>query len=133
MTYRDGVEDDARLVVAVCRTAMTRGAVAATRVQATGLVKRQGRVVGVEANDLVSGQTLTISAGSVIDATGATGGPGGPFAATGAAVQVMPSLGVHLVVERDRIPATGGLTIRIPGRVLFLVPWDRRSMIGTTD
>ena len=87
----------------------------------------------MEATDLLGGQTLSISAASVIDATGATGGPGGPFAADAGAVAVMPSLGVHLVVERDRIPAGGGLTIQIPGRVLFLIPWGRRWIIGTTD
>ena len=131
--YRDGVEDDARLVVAVCRTAMARGAVVATRVRATGLVRHGGRVTGVEATDLVSGADLAITADSVVDATGATGGPGGPFSADSVAVAVMPSLGIHLVVERDRIPASGGLTIRIPGRVLFLIPWGRRWIIGTTD
>jgi glycerol-3-phosphate dehydrogenase len=133
VTYRDGVEDDARLVVAVCRTAIQRGAVAATRVRATGLVQRDGRVTGVEAVDATTGAALVISADSVIDATGATGGAGGPFAADAGAVTVMPSLGIHLVVDRDRIPGSGGLTIRIPGRVLFLIPWDRRWIIGTTD
>ncbi len=132
-TYRDGVEDDARLVIAVCRTAVARGAVVAIRVRATGLIQRDGRVVGVEATDLVSSQTVSISAAAVIDATGATGGPGGPFAADAGAVAVMPSLGVHLIIERDRIPAGGGLTIQIPGRVLFLVPMGRRWIIGTTD
>ncbi len=133
VTYRDGVEDDARLVVAVCRTAIGQGAVAATRLRATGLVRRDGRVVGVEAVDELSGSALTITAGAVIDATGATGGAGGPFAADAGAVQVMPSLGIHLVVDRARIPASGGMTIRIPGRVLFLIPWDGRWIIGTTD
>ncbi len=133
VTYRDGVEDDARLVVAVCRTAIERGAVAATRVRATGLVRRDGRVVGVEAVDELTGAALSIAADAVIDATGATGGSGGPFAADAGAVDVMPSLGIHLVVDRTRIQATGGMTIRIPGRVLFLVPWDGRWIIGTTD
>ena len=132
-TYRDGVEDDARLVIAVCRTAMARGAVAATRVRATGLIQRDGRVAGVEATDLLSGDRLSITAGSVIDATGATGGPGGPFAADAGQVAVVPSLGVHLVVDRDRIPASGGMTITIPGRVFFVIPWERRWIIGTTD
>ncbi len=132
-TYRDGVEDDARLVIAVCRTAVARGAVVATRVRATGLKRSDGRVVGVEATDLVSGQTVSISAAAVIDATGATGGPGGPFAADAGAVAVMPSLGVHIIIERDRIAAGGGLTIQIPGRVLFLIPWGQRWIIGTTD
>ena len=132
-TYRDGVEDDARLVVAVCRTAISRGGVAATRIRATGLIQRDGRVVGVHATDLLGGDALSITAGSVIDATGATGGPGGPFAADAGQIAVVPSLGVHLVVERDRIPASGGMTITIPGRVFFVIPWERRWIIGTTD
>ncbi len=133
VTYRDGVEDDARLVVAVCRTALDRGAVAATRVRATSLARRDGRVTGVEAVDELTGAALTIAAAAVIDATGATGGAGGPFAADAGAVEVMPSLGIHLVVDRTRIPISGGMTIRIPGRVLFLIPWDGRWIIGTTD
>jgi glycerol-3-phosphate dehydrogenase len=133
VTYKDGVEDDARLVVAVCRTAIDRGAVAATRVRATGLVRRDGRVVGAEAVDELTGAAFSIAADAVIDATGATGGSGGPFAADAGAVEVMPSLGIHLVVDRTRIPATGGMTIPIPGRVLFLIPWDGRWIIGTTD
>ncbi len=133
VTYRDGVEDDARLVVAVCRTAIDRGAVAVTRVCATSLVRRDGRVVAVDAVDGMTGAALTIAADAVIDATGATGGAGGPFAADAGAVDVMPSLGIHLVVDRKRIPASWGMTIRIPGRVLFLIPWDGRWIIGTTD
>jgi glycerol-3-phosphate dehydrogenase len=87
----------------------------------------------VEALDLVAGEALTIGADSVIDATGATGGPGGPFARDAGAVRVMPSLGIHLVIDRARVPASGGLTMRIPGRVLFLIPWGRRWIVGTTD
>jgi glycerol-3-phosphate dehydrogenase len=132
--YRDGVEDDARLVVAVARTAIQRGGVLATRVRATGLTTgADGRATGVEAVDLVSGETLPIAAETVIDATGATGGPGGPFAEHAGEVRVMPSLGIHIVLDRARIPASGGLTMRIPGRVLFLIPWGRRWIVGTTD
>ncbi|MET0772183.1 MAG: glycerol-3-phosphate dehydrogenase/oxidase [Candidatus Limnocylindrales bacterium] len=132
--YRDGVEDDARLVVAVARTAIERGGVLATRVRATGLTtSADGRSTGVEAMDLVSGEGLRIAADSVIDATGATGGPGGPFAHHAGEVRVMPSVGIHIVLDRARIPASGGLTMRIPGRVLFLIPWGRRWIVGTTD
>jgi glycerol-3-phosphate dehydrogenase len=38
-----------------------------------------------------------------------------------------------VVVPRDRIPSAYGLTLRIPGRVCFLVPWPDRWVIGTTD
>jgi glycerol-3-phosphate dehydrogenase len=89
----------------------------------------------VEAVDLLSGEELVIAAGSVIDATGATGGPGGPFAAEAGEVRVMPSLGIHIVLERARIPAAGagGVTMRVPGRVAFLIPFGRRWIVGTTD
>jgi glycerol-3-phosphate dehydrogenase len=136
LVYRDGVEDDARLVIAVARTAMARGAHAVTRVRATGLVRGpDGRAAGVEAVDLVSGQALTIAADAVIDATGATGGPGGPFAGEGGEVPVRPSLGIHIVLDRARIPAGqgGGITMRVPGRVAFLIPFGRRWVVGTTD
>ncbi len=136
LVYRDGVEDDARLVIAVARTAMARGALAVTRVRATGLAKAaDGRAAGVEALDLVTGQELAIAADSVIDATGATGGPGGPFAKEGGEVAVRPSLGIHIVLDRARIPAGqgGGITMRVPGRVAFLIPFGRRWVVGTTD
>ena len=44
-----------------------------------------------------------------------------------------PSRGSHLIIPRDRIPARGGMTLRIPGRVAFMVPWPRHWVIGTTD
>jgi glycerol-3-phosphate dehydrogenase len=46
---------------------------------------------------------------------------------------VLPSKGAHIVVRRDRIPSRTGLTIRVPGKVLFLVPWPGHWLIGTTD
>lgn len=136
LVYRDGVEDDARLVVAVARTAIQRGGVIATRVRATRLTKGpDGRVDGIEACDAIAGETFAIAADSVIDATGATGGPGGPFASEGGEVAVRPSVGIHIVLDRARIPAGqgGGITMRVPGRVAFLIPFGRRWVVGTTD
>jgi glycerol-3-phosphate dehydrogenase len=37
------------------------------------------------------------------------------------------------VIRRDRLPAQGGLTLRIPGRVVFIIPWPGHWIIGTTD
>jgi glycerol-3-phosphate dehydrogenase len=136
LVYRDGVEDDARLVFAVTRSAIARGSVAVTRVRARSLVKASdGHVSGVEAVDLLTDQGFVIAADSVIDATGATGGPGGPFASEGGGVAVRPSLGIHIVLDRARIPAGqgGGITMRVPGRVAFLIPFGRRWVVGTTD
>jgi len=68
----------------------------------------------------------------VIDATGVWGAdPDSPL--SGGSTRLLPSRGAHLVVPRERIPSDVGLTIRVPGKVVFLVPWPRYWLIGTTD
>ncbi len=133
--YHDGQEDDARYNLAVARTARARGALPLTKVSAVAGIERDGRIAGVTVRDELSGDTFDVAAERVVDATGVwSGRPGGPFPVTDAArPTVRPSRGSHLVVPRDRIPSAYGLTLRIPGRVCFLVPWPDRWVIGTTD
>jgi glycerol-3-phosphate dehydrogenase len=131
IVYHDGVEDDARYTLAVLRTAIREGATAATRVRATGPLERAGRVVGVRARDLLDETDIEIEADRVVDATGVwTARPDAPL---GGGARVLPSKGAHLVVRRDRIPSRTGLTIRVPGKIVFLVPWPGHWLIGTTD
>jgi glycerol-3-phosphate dehydrogenase len=131
IVYHDGVEDDARYTLAVLRTAIERGATAATRVRATEIVERDGRAVAIRARDTLGGRDLEIRADHVVDATGVWAAqPNGPF---GGDAHVLPSKGAHLVIRRDRIDSRAGLTIRVPGKVLFLVPWPGYWLIGTTD
>ena len=69
---------------------------------------------------------------AVVDATGAwAADPSSPL--RGGTMQILPSRGSHLLVRRDRIPSDIGLTIRVPGKVVFLVPWPGHWIIGTTD
>lgn len=131
IVYHDGVEDDARYTLAVVRTAIREGATAATRVRAIGPLERAGRVVGVRARDLIDDVDIEIEADRVVDATGVwTARPDAPL---GGGARVLPSKGAHLVVRRDRIPSRTGLTIRVPGKIVFLVPWPGHWLIGTTD
>jgi glycerol-3-phosphate dehydrogenase len=131
--YHDGQEDDARYVVAVLRTAREQGGVAVSRLAAERLLESNSRADGLVARDTLTGNQLEIRASAVIDATGVWASrPGGPFSA-GKANGILPSRGTHLVVRRDRIPSKFGLTLRIPGRVCFLVPGERHWVIGTTD
>lgn len=130
IVYHDGVEDDARYTIAVARTAVERGAVALTRVRAEAPWLEGDRIAGVHARDGLSGETLDIRAGHVIDATGVwEARPDGPFGG----VRLVPSRGSHLVVPRERIPVRHGMTIRVPGKVVFLVPWPDFWIVGTTD
>jgi glycerol-3-phosphate dehydrogenase len=132
LLFHDGVEDDARYTLAVARTAQALGATVVTRVAAESLIQEGGRVIGARVCDRLSGATLDVRARVVVDATGVwAADPASPL--SGGATRLLPSRGAHLVVPRDRIPSDVGLTIRVPGKVVFLVPWPRFWLIGTTD
>ena len=132
--YHDGVEDDARLALAVLRTALAGGAVAATRVRATAPLLDGERITGASVEDLVSGNRFDIRAERVIDATGVWAAePTTRFATLEGGDAFVPSRGSHIVIRRNRLPAEGGMTLRIPGRVVFIIPWPGHWIIGTTD
>ncbi len=136
LLYHDGMEDDARLALAVVRTALEAETqpVVATRVRATGVRTDTAdpslRIL--RARDNLSGADLDIRTRAIVDATGVwAADPEHPFSIR--STRLLPSRGAHLVVPRERIPATAGLTIRVPGKVVFLVPWPDHWLIGTTD
>jgi glycerol-3-phosphate dehydrogenase len=132
LLYHDAMEDDARFTLAVVRTAQAKGGLAVTRVRATGALREGDRVVGATVRDGLSDTTFDVRATTVLDAMGVWGAQGDrPFG--GGSFSVLPSRGTHLIIPRDRIPAQGGMTLRIPGRVAFLVPWPRHWVVGTTD
>jgi glycerol-3-phosphate dehydrogenase len=134
LLYHDGVEDDARYTLAVTRTAMAAGALAVTRVRATGVHADPGdrTIQLVRATDLLGGDDLEIRTRAVVDATGVWAAePDHPFGS--GSLHILPSRGAHLVVRRERIPNKTGLTIRVPGKIVFLVPWEEHWLIGTTD
>ncbi|MGP1675093.1 MAG: glycerol-3-phosphate dehydrogenase/oxidase, partial [Candidatus Limnocylindrales bacterium] len=135
LLYHDGMEDDARFTLAVVRTALASEptSLALTRVRATGVREgHPGLVETLLARNLVTGSDIEIRTSAVVDATGVwAADPGHPFA--GPSLRILPSRGAHLVVPRSRIPSTAGLTIRVPGKIVFLVPWPDHWLIGTTD
>ena len=130
--YYDCQVDDARLVVAVARTAASYGARVATRTRVTGFLREGDRVVGVRATDLESGRELEVRARVVINAAGVWTDDIQDMAATGQ-LRVRASKGIHLVVPRDRIRSECGLISRTATSVLFVIPWGTHWIIGTTD
>jgi glycerol-3-phosphate dehydrogenase len=130
IVYHDGMEDDARYVLAVARTAAGLGGLPVTRVRADGLVLEGGRAAGIVAHDLVGDVEMRVHAKHVIDATGVWAARAdSPFGGA----RMVPSMGSHLVVPRERIPMKHGMAIRVPGKVAFIVPWPDFWVIGTTD
>ena len=134
LVYHDGVEDDARYTLGVARTAIAAGAVAVTRVRAIGLRGEPATDAPriLRAEDVATGTEFDIRTRAVVDATGVWAAePDHAF--KGGSLRILPSRGAHLVVPRARIPNTMGLTIRVPGKIVFLVPWPDHWLIGTTD
>ena len=133
VTYSDGVEDDARFSIAVALTAVDQGATAVTRARVTDLLTDAGGAVsGLKVRDLVSGDELEARSTKVIDATGVW--LGDPEARLGGStMKLVPSRGTHLVFDRDRLPLKTGMTLRVPGRVLFVIPHPGIWLVGTTD
>ena len=131
--YHDGQVDDARFVTELVRTAALYGAVVVNRARATGLLTRQGRVVGARVVDTESGREHELAARVVVSATGVWSEDTEDLAGQGRAVRVRPSKGVHLVLPADRVDSRAGLILRTETSVLFVLPWQGRWVIGTTD
>lgn len=137
--YWDGQFDDARLAVALARTAAARGALLVNYCAATGLLHEQGKVAGLTCADQETGRSLRIAASCVINATGvwvdALRQQDGQAIGRATRPMVAPSQGVHLVVDRSFFPTDHALLIpkTADGRVLFAVPWLGKTILGTTD
>ena len=137
--YWDGQFDDARLALALARTAAARGALLVNHCEATGLVREKGQVRGLQVRDTESGVAATLRARCVVNATGVwVDSIRDMDADEGAAPRprmVAPSQGVHLVVERQFMPGQHALLVpkTEDGRVLFAVPWLGKTILGTTD
>ena len=133
LTYYDAQVDDARYVANLARTASFYGAHVASRVRVEGFLKVGERVVGVTAHDLESGERFEIRARQVVNATGVWTDDTQAMVGERGQFKVRASKGVHLVVPRDRFQSKLGLLLRTEKSVLFVIPWGRHWLIGTTD
>jgi glycerol-3-phosphate dehydrogenase len=133
ITYYDAQVDDARYVASLARTASFYGAHVASRVRVEGFLKVGERVVGVQAHDLETDERFEIRARQVVNATGVWTDDTQAMVGERGQFKVRASKGVHLVVPRDRFQSKMGLLLRTEKSVLFVIPWGRHWLIGTTD
>ncbi|CAM3309055.1 glycerol-3-phosphate dehydrogenase/oxidase [Nocardioides dubius] len=131
--YYDAQVDDARLVLTIARTAARYGAHVATRTRVVGFLREGERVVGVRARDLESGVEFEVRARVVVNAAGVWTDDIQELVGGRGALNVQASKGIHLVVPRDRIRSECGFITRTDTSVLFVIPWGRHWIIGTTD
>jgi glycerol-3-phosphate dehydrogenase len=133
LTYWDAQVDDARFVSSLVRTASFYGANVASRVRVEGFLKVGERVVGVKAHDLETDEHFEIRARQVVNATGVWTDDTQSMVGERGQFKVRASKGIHLVVPRDRFQSKLGLLLRTEKSVLFVIPWGRHWLIGTTD
>nr|WP_285903347.1 glycerol-3-phosphate dehydrogenase/oxidase [Arenibacter sp. H213] len=134
--YHDGQFDDSRLAVNIAQTCVEKGATVLNHFQVVELTKDgQGVINGVVAKDMETNQEYVLPSTVVINATGVFTDQILKMDNKDAINMVRPSQGIHLVLDKSFLP--GEDAIMIPktddGRVLFLVPWHNRVLIGTTD
>lgn len=134
--YHDGQFDDSRLLINLAQTAIEQGACLLNYAKVTRLNKDSTHYVkGLTFMDLESGESHTIEARSIINATGPFCDAVRKMDEADASDMISPSQGVHIVLSRDFLP--GNTAIMVPhtrdGRVMFAIPWHQHAVVGTTD
>ncbi|WP_411121542.1 glycerol-3-phosphate dehydrogenase/oxidase [Streptomyces sp. x-19] len=133
LQYYDAQMDDARYVTTLVRTAAAYGAHVANRARVVGFLREGERVVGARVQDVEGGVAHEIRARQVVNATGVWTDDTQALIGERGQFHVRASKGIHLVVPKDRIHSTTGLILRTEKSVLFVIPWGRHWIIGTTD
>ncbi|RAG86906.1 glycerol-3-phosphate dehydrogenase [Streptacidiphilus pinicola] len=131
--YWDAQMDDARFVTTLVRTAAAYGAHVANRAKVIGFLREGERVVGARVHDLESGGQFVVRARQIVNATGVWTDQTQALVGERGQFHVRASKGIHLVVPRDRIHSATGLILRTEKSVLFVIPWGRHWIVGTTD
>jgi glycerol-3-phosphate dehydrogenase len=119
-----------RLLLAFLHAAAQAGAALANYVEVTRLDHAGGRVTGVAARDVLGRDLLVVRAQVVVEATGPA--LGGLLAQAGLVRPPVPLLHAANLVLRRVVAGTHAVGARVDGRFLFLVPWQGRSIVGTT-
>jgi glycerol-3-phosphate dehydrogenase len=134
--YYDAQTNDARLTIALIRTAAQHGAVIANHTEVTSFVMEQGKVTGAVVRNHLGNQQFTVQARHIVNATGVFSEEVESLTEYEPQVSIEPSKGVHLVLSREQIKLEDSALV-LPetddGRILFIVPWGSRAIFGTTD
>jgi len=125
--YFDALTNDARLVIDTLRSAAAAGAALSnyTRFAST---QRERDLWHCTLRDELAGHDLTLRTRTIVNAAG-------PWAQglAHSGVRLRLSKGIHLVVDRRRLPLADAVVITEGKRILFVIPWGERLILGTTD
>ncbi len=125
--YFDALTNDARLVIDTLRSAAAHGATVLNYAR-FGDASRVGHAWVAQVTDTLAGRTFAVRARTIVNATG-------PWAdhLPHSGVKLRLSKGIHLVIDRARLPVPSAVVITEAKRILFILPWGDRVILGTTD
>lgn len=134
--YYDGQLDDARYVMALVKTAHKNGAAVANYCELTGFEKDDsGKITGANVKDVISKESFSIKSKVFVNCTGPFSDTIRLMANPAEEKRIVPSKGVHVIVPRKYFEGDKALLIpkTVDGRLIFVIPFRWKVMIGTTD
>lgn len=134
--YFDGQFDDTRLLIELVKTASKSNATVLNYAAVFGLLKNDaGKINGAQFRCRETGEEFNVKAKVVINATGAFTDTIRKLSAEDAKEIISASQGIHLVFEDSFLDSNSAIMIpkTSDGRVLFAIPWNGKTLVGTTD
>lgn len=133
--YYDGSFVDFRMVISLLKTAQKFGAHVRNYHEVNSFIKENEKIVGVKVKDILKNEDREYYTDVVINATGSFVDKIRNLDDSSSKSLIKLSKGSHLVVSKKFLPNDSGMLIpkTEDGRVIFMLPWQKSCLIGTTD
>jgi len=133
--YYDGSFNDARLIVSLLQTAQKFDADCKNYHEVKEFLYKDNKIAGVKVKDSINNTEFNAFAPIIVNATGAFSDKVRLLDDKKAKQMLDLSSGVHIVLDKKYLPSKEGLMIpkTQDGRVLFILPWMGKCLVGTTD
>ncbi len=133
--YYDGAFNDARMTIALLQSAEEKGAIVRNYSKVQNFIYKDDKIIGVKIFDKIDNKYEILYAKSIINATGVFADNIREMAQPNIKKIMRPSSGIHIILDKKYLPSNNGLMIpkTKDGRVLFILPYLGKCLIGTTD
>jgi glycerol-3-phosphate dehydrogenase len=134
LRFHDCITDDSRLVLEVIKSACSDGAMAVNYMEVLDFITEDGVITGAKCKDRYAGNEISIRCKMIVNAAGVWTDDLLLKANPQWKSRVVPAKGVHIMVPPSAFETNNALFLPTgDGRYVFVVPWQRALMIGTTD
>ena len=133
--YHDGQFDDSRLAINLAQTIIDHGGTAMNHFKVVSFLKTNELVTGVVVEDQETLEKFNVKSKMVVNATGISTDDILSLNDSDHERSVVPSQGIHLVLDKSFLNSDKAIMIpkTSDGRVLFIIPWYDKVIVGTTD